>query len=144
MPIQVINSGGSLKVVSGPAWRTQAFSAGDYTTDVSTWVVASGDVVANTYKVIDGNTLIWSIAIAATSTLGAGNSFLFIKLPGGLSTTGVYGGNAFKPAYLYDNGTVHLDGVAHINDATHIVIHRGGVVYTAGSLSVYVTMILPI
>lgn len=120
-------------------WANESFSAGNFTADTSSWTVASGDVTANRYRA-DSKTLIWSLSIAATSTLGAGNSYLFVLLPGGVTTPSAAGGFTLKPAYFYNAGTVYLDAVVQVNDSTHIVVHRGGAALSAGSIGLYFTM----
>ena len=119
---------------------TTAFNAGDYTADVSTWTVASGDVVANQWVKLLPKVLLWNIAIAATSTVGAGNFALSILLPNSMTTPFAAGSFALKPGYALNNGVIIQDTIVQVADSTHISIHRAGATYNAGNMSLYFTI----
>jgi hypothetical protein len=125
------------------AWIDVAFSATDYAADVSTWTVALADLVFNQYR-IDGRTLTWTVGVAATSSVGAGNVALTVLLPNGMTTSAIASAHPVKPAYAYNAGTLLQDALVAISNATHIVAHRGGAGFTAGSMALYYTIIMVI
>lgn len=128
--------------IGGNTWINAAFNAGDYTSDVSTWTVALADVTASRYTTI-GKTMIWEIAIAATSTVGGGPAvtFLFIKIPAGITCPGVNGSFAVRHAYTYNNGGPQVDYLTTVYDSTHIVIHHGGSQIFPGQMAAYFTIV---
>lgn len=123
-----------------PIWTNTPYNAGDYTADVNTWTVASGDVTASTWQKINPITLVWTIAIAASATVGVGNNSVLIKIPNSMTTSFAAGSFSVKPSYVYNAGAVIQDCVCQVADATHIAFHRGGVPFTVGQLGVYVTV----
>ena len=65
-------------------WTAVAFSAGNFTADVGTWTVDSGDVLQNQYTLI-GKTLFWKLAVSASDVSNAG-AILRATLPASLTT----------------------------------------------------------
>lgn len=64
-------------------WIDNTFNAADYTSSSGTWVVDSGDVLNNRYKIV-GKTLYWNVYLVSTTITGT-PSQLFVALPSGLS-----------------------------------------------------------
>lgn len=60
--------------------QTRTFAAGNFTSDTGTWVVASGDVTQDSYRII-GDTLWWTVKVVTTTTTGPPNN-LRIAIPG--------------------------------------------------------------
>jgi len=81
-------------------WVTPAFSAGDFTSDVGTWVVASGDVLTHRYLTI-GSLMVLSLELTTTTVTGTPN-ILQVKIPGGKSAANT----TSSPALISDNGTL--------------------------------------
>jgi len=65
-------------------WIDVPFSAGDFTADVGTWTVGSGNVGLNRYTLI-GKTAIWAIQINA-ATLAGSPVHLLVALPFAVTT----------------------------------------------------------
>ena len=61
------------------AYIAQPYNAGDYTADVSTWTVDSGDLTLYSWY-LSGNMLNIALTVATTS-VGAGNTRLFVLIP---------------------------------------------------------------
>jgi len=86
--------------IASHAWTAQAFAAGDYTSDVGTWVVASGDVLTNKYVLI-GKWMVWSVE-TQTTTLTGTPGILNVLIPAGKTAAA---GNVSFSSYISNNGT---------------------------------------
>jgi hypothetical protein len=65
------------------AAQTRTFAAGNFTGTTGTWTVASGDVTAESYRLV-GDTMFYSVRLSTTTTAG-GCTELKITIPGGFT-----------------------------------------------------------
>lgn len=100
------------------AWITPAYSAGDYTAQVSTWGVDSGDITTNAYRLV-GNTVTWMWALETTDVGGAPTSLRFTIDPAFVPTK-----RLILPVKIAD-AAVNVIGYIDVNPAQlYIVFSR--------------------
>lgn len=126
---KISGSGDTGWLVEGAA-QTQTFAAGDYTaTGGGTWTVESGDVVANTYRLI-GNTLLWNCYVKTTTFAGTVTS-LQVKVPGSYTCQ-----DDARPAgvFVADGAGVPASYIVTAAGSTLVTIATtGGTNYVAGT-----------
>jgi hypothetical protein len=81
------------------AWTAVSFNAANFTSDVGTWVVGSGDVLTNKY-LLSGKTMIWSLELQTTTLTGT-PGILNVLIPAGKTAAA---GNVSFTSYLSNNG----------------------------------------
>lgn len=100
------------------AWVDNSYDASYFFADsVGTWTVDSADVLVSRYK-INGKTMIWSVAIEA-STFAGGVAFPTLKIPEGKTATG-YG---VTNCIVRSGMTYYSDAVAQTS-TTNISVYR--------------------
>lgn len=81
--IELLNGGGWKLIASGKAnqWIDVTYASGNFTTDVGTWTVGSGDQITYAYQ-LDGNRMTVSFDLR-TTTVATNPTQLRIAVPGG-------------------------------------------------------------
>jgi hypothetical protein len=104
-------------------WLAVAFNAGDFTANgAMTWTVEAGDLTTFAYALV-GKTLLVAVIIQTTSVGGTPNTYLQVKLPGGL----VAARSTYTPAFAQDNGAAQEVAIARtIAGQSNLYIGRLG------------------
>lgn len=122
--------------VGDSGWITPTFAAGDYTGSVSmTWTVASGDVIAQRYRIV-GKSMTVSMILGNTTVGGTLDSRLKFKIPAS-KTVAV---RSINPCHILDNGTRSIAYLeADPGDNTFVTVNRSdGANWAASTDNTYV------
>lgn len=119
-------------------WAAVSYNAGDFTGGGGTWTVAAGGLSLFRYTLI-GKTM--TVVVAIAGTVGAGNSRLNIKIPGGyVLANGYYASDAI---HYSDNNGPWVVGMASLQSGiTDIACMRdaSGTPWSAGTASLSFTI----
>jgi hypothetical protein len=96
-------------------WTAVTYAGGNFTSDVGSWTVDSGDVKRNRYQIIN-KTMIWNLVIA-TSTTATTPGQLRVAIPTGTFASGF----DYVKCFVSENG-VNRECVAQVGDSTHMYI----------------------
>ena len=93
-------------------WSDVGFSAGNFTSTTGTWVVGQDDIIVYRYAVI-GDTLLYNVRVARTTTTGTPNA-LIIDLPPGYLADVQVGRGDFNIGTVHWLATLNGVGVAYV------------------------------